>query len=263
MTTLFTHTLELSRILQRTIDRAATAGNATTLTDGSISGFYPNDHWNGGTIWMRSGLNVGKSRLITDYTSAGVFTFPTMTSLNAAADLYSAAGADFPQWMLIQAINRALQEIAPSLVNIATVTVSMQEEYTLPAGVYNLKQVRIANELTAPYDFAKHFHWHERDGKLLFDTQLAPIQDGYIIELTYVPIPAELTADTSEPSKTVNMQPLIWRAAVHALRSRISETGDDEPAKIRQLNEALANAERMTSMHPTKNVEPTPHFAPW
>lgn len=52
----------------------ATAGSATTLTDSSIAGLFPNDYFNGWTIVIIDGTGQGSNAVVTDYVGAtGVF----------------------------------------------------------------------------------------------------------------------------------------------------------------------------------------------
>ena len=143
--TLAEATRELTRILQHWSDGTATGGSATTVVDTSRS--EPADYWNGGTIWMRSGNNSGKSAKITDWALAGTtLTFPTMTLLNAAADLYTISDKQFPRDVLIRSINQGLRAVGNiDQENTSLVTVADQETYVLPSGVYNVTRVEMAN----------------------------------------------------------------------------------------------------------------------
>ena len=72
MTTLADATLAVARLCSEVVDGVATGGSATTLIDTLVT--HPNDFWNQGTIWLRSGNNIGKSAVITmDPANAEVF----------------------------------------------------------------------------------------------------------------------------------------------------------------------------------------------
>lgn len=90
MTTLFTATLELSKILQNTVESVATGGSTTTLED-SARGEYA-DYFDGGTIWFISGNNASKSAVIADWITTK-FTFATQAGACAAGNKYAASPA--------------------------------------------------------------------------------------------------------------------------------------------------------------------------
>jgi hypothetical protein len=260
MTLLSLATLELSRKLFQTMEGIATGGNATTVVD--TVRFEPDDWYDQGTIWMISGLNAGKSAQVTAWTLAGTtFTFPTMTLLNAAGNVYAAAPPDFPRWLLIQSINESNRFFYPSQDNTALVTVADQESYNLPAGVYNILSVEIATQTAAPLDYISHYNYKERNGTIRFDKGHVPQTAGFTIRLSYRPQPAQLSLDADVIDNQIDLDALTWKAAVHALRWRLSFTGRDEKAKVERYQEFLAEAERHAAQYPPPNVERDAHFA--
>ena len=88
MTTLFDATLALAKILTTVPEGTATGGGTTTLVDSSRT--EPVDHFNDGTIWFKSGNNIGLSTKVTDYAANGTFTHATLGA-NVATDTYAAA----------------------------------------------------------------------------------------------------------------------------------------------------------------------------
>jgi hypothetical protein len=260
MTTLYNATLELSKILQNTPESLATGGSLTTLLD--TARLEVADYFDKGTIWFMSGNNAGKSAVI-DAWSGQTFTFSTQALACAAANRYAAASAEFPRWLLIQKINEAYRKLAEVSENKTLTTVADQEEYTLPSGVYNVKRVDIATYTSTPYYWGRHMRWTERDGKLVFDHDHAPAESGYLIRLLYQIAPAELTGDTGTISDTINIDRLIWNAAVEALRWKLAMIGSDRPEEMRRYQESLANAMLMTSHYPIENINKDPHLATW
>jgi len=260
MTTLASATLDLARLITSVVEGTATGGSATTLLDTGVT--EEDDYFNGGTIWPLSGNNAGKSAVITDWAkSTGTYTFATMTLVNAAGNLYASCNADFPRYVLIQAINKALRAIGGIPAQDATlVTVADQEAYTLPAGVIDVRKVEVAMMTTAPYQYVPHFGWRQIGTTIAFDTERAPDEADYKIRLTHVALPTTLTADTDAISNYIYPDRLSWKAAVHALRWRVQRYREDRPDLIKLMNEALAQEALMDARYPIYGLQKTPHM---
>lgn len=265
MTTLASATLELARLVTDVISGTATGGNATTLIDTART--EVDDYLTNGTIWFLSGLNAGKTAIITDWDLATkTFTFVTPGAACAAADRYSVIPRDYPRHQLRQAINMALQEIGPLPTrNTALVTVKDQLEYTLPAGIYNILRVEVQESTDTDSDYYPNYHWDEMasEGKLKFDPGYAPSETGMVIRLTYkLRQYTELTTDIATIPDHIEVARVIWSAAVHALRWRSGQTHSDEPWITSKLNEALAQAEQAKRI-PIPRVPKDPHLGMW
>lgn len=260
MSTLFTAILELSKILQNTLEGTATGGSTTTLLDSQRG--EASDYFDKGTIWFLSGGNANKSTEILDWIPT-TFTFATQTSSLAAGVRYAAASGEYPRWLLIQSINQALMEMRPLQQNTSLTTVAYQEEYTLPSGVYNVKRVEVGYETTDPYNYAPNYHWREQGGKIVFDSDLAPIYSGYKLRITYHPEHTNLTADTDTINDLVPVAPMIWKATAIALRWKLRLLGGDFPDKRNQLNEAIVIAEQKAGAWKVPSSNRDPHLARW
>jgi len=265
MTTLASATLELAKLVTDVISGVATGGSGTTLLDTART--EVDDYLTNGTIWFLSGNNAGKTAIITDWDLATkTFTFVTPGAACAAADRYAVIPRDYPRHQLRQAINLALQEIGPLPArNLALTTVADQLEYTLPTGVYNVKKVEVQESTDTDSDFYPNYHWEEMasEGKLKFDPGYAPGETGNVIRLTYQTKQyTELTSDTSTISDHIEVERVVWPAAVHALRWRSGQTHNDEPWLTSRLNEALAQAEQAKRI-PIPRVPKDPHLGMW
>lgn len=253
MTTLFDATLALAKILGNVRSSTTTAaGTTTTIVDSTRT--EANDFWNGGTIWITSGALSGVSRKISDWALTGTtFTVPAMASAPGSGVSYSVIVGDWPQDKLIEFINSALRDIGDvPKTNATLTTVADQEQYTLPAGVRDVRRVEIATSKTTPYDYQPWIGvWREtEDGKLQFDTHHIPDEDGYLIRLTYVGAHSAVSADTDTIHSLIHLDRLIWSAAVHAWRWRMQMAKQDEPMHQMHYQEAVAMAERMRTKHP-------------
>jgi len=252
MTTLFDASLALAKILGNVRSSTTTsAGSATTIVDSTRT--EPADYWNDGTLWITSGTHSGKSRKITDWALSGTtFTIPTTTTAAGSGVTYSVISADWPQDKLWEFINAALREFGDvPQVDTSLTTVADQEAYTLPTGVYNVRHVEIATELTAPYYYRHEYGtWREMDGSLYFNTKREPGDDDYLIRLTYMAAHATMDADADTISDYVHLDRLIWTAAVYAWRWRMQMAQEDEPLFAQFYTEAVARAERERMRHP-------------
>lgn len=265
MTTLASAALDLARIVTSVREGVATGGNATTLADTARS--EPDDYFHNGahhgTIWFLSGNNSGKSAIITNWVqTTGTFTFVTPGAACAAADRYAAVAHDWPRDVLWQAVNAALRTIGAELdVDVTAVTVADQEEYTLPTGVTDIRKVEIAQETTAPYDYAVNYHWQQVDGKLRFDTDYAPATAGLKIRITHQPAVTELTSDTGAIGSGIHPDLLKWTAAVHLLRWALQRKPDNG-SLAQMLNEAVTQADKYTRLYGLRPVSRVRH-ATW
>lgn len=252
MTTLFTASLELARILGNVLNSTTTgAGSATTIVDSART--ERDDYWNNGTIWIKGGTHAGKSRKVSDFAqSGGTFTIPTTSTAVGSGIAYSLLSADWPLDKLWEFINRALRSIGdiPQLDTTLT-TVANQEAYTLPSGVYNVQRVEIATSKTSPYYYRPwHGVWREENGYLYFNSLREPDSAGYIMRLTYAGQHAEMDADDDTISNYVHLDRLIWNAAVHAWRWRIQMSKEDDKMFQQFLAEAIARAKEEDGKHP-------------
>uniref|UniRef100_A0A6M3KTD7 Uncharacterized protein n=1 Tax=viral metagenome TaxID=1070528 RepID=A0A6M3KTD7_9ZZZZ len=256
MTTLAGAILDLSEVLQDTVTGAATAGEATTLTDSHRSegsGYFTN-----GTIWFLSGTYAGSSRQITAWDATlKKFTFDALAGAIVADVLYAAAPKDYPRWRMIRAINQALEELGDlPEYDVSLVTVANQEAYDLPAGVRNVLRVEEATATAAPYEYMTRKCWHEIDGTIYFEMGRWPTSTDMIIRLTYRGDHAELSADTGEVNANVHDEVLKYHAAVYALRWKRNRTEGEDKHLDGELAMAVGQAATALARHPIEPVIP-------
>lgn len=253
---LFDITLELSKVLQNTVEAVATGGTSTTLVDSRRR--EAQDYFRSGTLWFK-GL---KTSVEIDDWLPGTFTHGASV-LSAAKDLYAAAGQDYPRWLLIQKINEALQEMLLASENVSLTSVAYQERYPLPDGVYNLKRVEVAEESTDPFGYTPNMNWQEVGGELVFDAWHPPVENDLTIRITYQPRHTQLTEDADTIPDRIPLMHLVWRAAALALRWRQGRIRMDDPEQLRQYNDAIVNAERKAGLWPVPTTPRDPHLATW
>lgn len=214
MTTLFDITLWLAAECGDCQIGAATSGSATALVD-TLADDWPDDHFNRGTLFFRSGANAGKTAIITDWAvSTHQFSFAAQTSAVAAADLYTACSASYNRQMLRNGVNQALKDMGRVMkIDKTLPIVSGQTSYTLPAGVSDVRRVS-AND--SGLEIVSHF-WREVDGTLYFDKE----PTGDTLWIYYPGWPDDLDADSDTIPTGVPLDYLRWSAAEAVYRARL------------------------------------------
>jgi hypothetical protein len=248
MSTLADITRQIARLITRTVSGTSTSnsGNATTLIDTVGLAGFPNDQFNGGTIWITSGANAGKSRPITDFDSTTyTVTFAAFPSNILSGVTWEICDSSFVEYRdLRQAANLALREIGYITdIDETLTTVEGQTVYTLPAGVQKIAAVQIVTDLGTDEEW--HYdstHWNERnDGTLLFDQQAEPAGEC-TIRIIYEKFHTELTADADTLDAQVDEQYLVYlgaRQGYELAYKRFGKTRDDIPE---WLNKAVSDA---------------------
>ena len=254
MATLADATLAASRVLGGVFDGVVGASpTATTFKDTDLrkpAGYYGN-----GTLWIKSGTHIGKTRLVNTH-SPNTLVFDTLGSAPTAGDKYAVAPKRFNRSDLISAVNKALSDIGEYVAYDETlVTVANQRTYTLPTGVGGIISVDVARALADPWGYVEHRTWVETgDAKIEFSTGTAPGIAGYKIRLGYRALHPAVAIDADTIKPWVNMARLPYEVAVHALVETMSPLVEGEPAgdePIKELiNKWLAEAEARTSHIP-------------
>jgi len=252
MTTLADLTRQTSRLVNRHASGSATSspGNATTLPDTVGLAGYPNDQFNGGTIWITSGANIGLSRSITDFADTGdTLTFAAFPANIVSGVTYECCDSNFVKYQdLRQAVNLALREIG--MIEDADETTSAVEDdtiYALPAGVYRVTRIEVVTDIgTVSEESQVNNHWEERDGYLYFDEGYEPAaDDSQIIRILYEKFHAELVDDDDTLSTQVSEEYLVYLAARQAMRLAYKRHGKAGSETIPEwLNEAADAAMR-------------------
>lgn len=240
-------------------------GSTTTLVDSRMT-IEPDNFFNGGTIWFKSGALDGKTAVITDFdSSSGTFTFPTQTAIVASGISYSVASPMYSREDLVSAINQALTTLGPLPTiydDVAFITVADQEEYTLPTGVCNIKKVLIATSLVAPYNYSENNGWFENNGSLFFDMDIPSTAD-FLIRLYYEAPHAEVNLDADAITDALHPDLVIWTAAVNALLNRAGVAENSEPFTKEMLAFAQQQRQIMTIRHKVNHWQRPSRLSGW
>lgn len=247
MTTLAEYLLNVARNLNEYYSGISTGGSTTTLVSGAGE---VDDYFNGGTMFFLSGDLAGKTAVITDYTAAGTFTFATQTSAVISGVQYVATTARYSRQMLVQSLNASLSEYGRVIdTDASLVGVAEQEEYTLPAGVTNVRSVLVDGKLSS--------WWREYDGLLHFSKGHLPAS-GEVITVLYLKDHPRVNADGDIivcPSPDM----LVWATVYSTLMGEYLRTGSDKRMEPLLQN---AQARMMTAVRKiNKNV--TTKLADW
>jgi hypothetical protein len=271
--------LEVARLITRVVDSEATSGNTNTLYDNSFPWHvdehnHPpqDDHYNGGTLIMRSGDNINQARVVYDWTRAGSRTGEVVVEAYsnsiAEGDTYSIWDRDYPNWMLEQNINSAYQALNKiPQYNYALSTLANSEEYSLPSGVYNVMVLEAddeADNTTDPRGWVPHRHWYEVDGKIRLKTGFHYTTSGRSIRLTYATRASRLAADTNTFSDLIHPDVIVSDAAVRVLRERFGFGGNLDRSEVPGLlTEMIERAKGAREEHPIPKVRKSQQFSSW
>lgn len=190
----------------------ATAGAATSLTD-SNNMTQPDQWWDKGTVWLLSGTHQGKLATITGHRGNQI-TFATFTT-SVGTCRYAVARAIYPYERIKGAIMQALDDTHIDSEDATLEGDGETLEFTLPAGVYDVKEVWIENPNDATANF-KSSHWKERNGILRFDYGYPP-DDGWTIRVRYRDQHSELVDYDDEVDAVIDTDWLRFSAARYLL----------------------------------------------
>jgi len=217
LTTLFDITLSIANECLPVQNGTATGGATTTLTDTARVG--KTGYFVGGTLFFLDGPCANTFTRIAAYDGT-IFTFATQTA-PVAGNHYVACPPNITLEDMIAGVNDALRDIGKTLADDATlVTVANQEDYTLPTGASEVRQVEIAQGLTAPYLYRRQNFWTEIAGKLRFRGGHIPSSAGYKIRVTYRAPHAYVYLASAVISNYVSASWLKWAALINVLRQR-------------------------------------------
>lgn len=216
------------------IEGSATGGSTTTLVDSAL-GALPNDHFNNGRIWIKSGTHADSIFAVTDFaTSTGTVTFAAVTGAIVSGVRYAIARNTYPWDQIVSAIQRALDSTWVTGIDSTLEGDGETLEFTLPTGVYDVKRVEFSDTAVTHGGRKNSTHWQETStGTLRFDYGYAPI-DGYTIHVYYRDQHAELTDYSVVISNEINVEWLKWAAAQELLWWGVSMYGQQVEYRIEE-----------------------------
>jgi hypothetical protein len=231
--------LEVARMMGTVRDGEAESGGLTSLVD-TINRTEPNDYFNGGSIFIRSGSETGAVRTIADFVNAtATLSWTTALSVGIAAGVeYSVMSSEFTYANIKAAINSVLRYTQYIKTNTDLVGVADTLSYKLPVDVNNIKRVEVAMSTTSPYYYVIWQNWKEELGNLVFD-QYSP-DAGLTIKLWYESAHGQLLNDDVMRA-SVDIEWLKWKSVAWLYRDQITRLEKDKPIDVDLLNEAKQN----------------------
>lgn len=263
MTTLFDLLLKTADRLRGGRYGTATGGSTTTLVDTLL--VESNDFFNGGTLFHLTGNNANKSAVITDWNSSTfTFTIPTQAGANAAGVQYAVFPKRFRRDAMVEAINQALADLGPfDQIDETLTVVEDQEVYTLPTGIYDVKQVHIATNDAAPYDWQIYHYFREQNGSLYFGDQHLPLTAGRKIRILYRAPHARVSADADTITDAASPELIAAGAAFFAAKNKAAQAGSSDGEAQATLNIIGPEYEMLKRKHPVQRRQQTPRWPNW
>ncbi len=263
MTTLYDALLETAMLCGVTKGGQTTAQHSTPATNLIDTNRYePDDYFNNGLLFIRSGTYAGSTRRITDYVmTTGVITFAaTSTAISIASGIYYTATNTIRD-ELVQAINEALLMMGEYTEVDETLTVvDNATEYTLPTGVSNVKRIEVYTVSTAPYGFNPLFTWRELGGKIYLPAEINRTA-GNTIRIYYNKHHSHVNADADAINDLFNIKRLAWTATAMFLMNRMQYSGNSDEREMLLFQNAQMQVQRLASAFPVSKIERDPILA--
>lgn len=238
----------------------ATDGN-TNIIDTKLK--EPSNTLINGTLIMLTGDAAGKTIPITanDQTAYKI-SFANISPLVIDyGDQYVIIPPKYTRTALLEGINTALRYLGGVLqANTTMVTVADQEQYDLPAGVYNLKRVEFSRDTTTPFKYMPPHHWWiEWEGKLVLSAH-KPQTDGLGIRIWYEAPHADVRYDTDTITDAIYPMRLAWTAAFFAAMTRAGLAENAEP-NTKETREIASQMRILESRHPIRSIARDPRWS--
>lgn len=249
MTTLFDLTHQLARLLGVVTEGAATGGSTTTIVD-TVERTEADDFWNLGTAWIlydaggAGAAPQGEYSVISDFTASSdtITLRSTLSAAVAAGDRYAVAGIRYPLQLLSQKINEVLTTIPIQKDDITTITIADgQTEYSLPADVWDLKEVWAQTNTDDSNDTRpeKLYDWDMQKSatgtanKLVLGRQFST---DTILKLVYLTDHQVLRSASDKLDTTIHVNRVLYDAAVRCLLWYKTKVGDSDTSVNDLLN---------------------------
>jgi hypothetical protein len=248
MANLFDLTYQLAVSLGVVNEGTATGGSTTTLID-TVELTQADDFWNLGSVWVTydaggaGAAPQGEYSVVSDFTSSSdtAALRSTLTAAIASGDKYAIARPRYPLSLLTSKINEVLRQIPIQKDDITTVTIAAdQTEYSLPADVWDLKQVWVhTDDDTNATQPVQIFDWAVKKSAtgtanvLMLERQFAT---DTLITLKYLTDHQVLRASTDKLDTTIHVNRVVYNAVVGCLLWRKAKIGQLDENENQLLN---------------------------
>lgn len=230
MTTVADIALKVAQLVTDMQHGAATAGTTTSLTD-SVGLIQNNQYWDRGTLWVRSGANSGKVIAVTGH-AGNKLSFASLGATSIAPnDLYSVIRSAYPWNQIVNSITQALDDTHVTAEDSSLIGDGTTLEFTLPAGVYNIKRVEFKR--TNVTERLISTHWKEQSGKIRWDYGYPP-RSGDEIHVIYRDQHPILSTFATEINTEISEDWLRLKAAEYLLIWGASQYGKNPEYMIEE-----------------------------
>lgn len=237
MATLFDVTLDLARHA-RAMYRykiTDTRNNGRKLYSNkmqNVSGQFQN-----GTLWIMTGENAGKFSRIRSAVNDNLTIDDDSLYANVGDVVMICPWIDFDLDELVDAINSVLYRYPIYVWDTSLTWDPNKLVYDLPAGVSDVRQVKIANTLNNGTFTLSHC-WLEENGQLRFHTAQPLYADGGEMQIGYRKMHGEIYEATDAINPAVDLNYLRNMAFLYLWRSMIITQHKDNPIAADMYNEA-------------------------
>lgn len=254
MTTLFDVTLDLARHARglRRHKVSAIANDGRTLTSPTmenIAGEYVH-----GTIWIMTGESAGKFSTIERSAGQSLTMSDGDVHVDVGDIVMICPWIDFSLSDLINAINSVLYKYPIYAWDKSLTWHSNQLVYDLPAGVSDIRQVKVENTL-GDGTFTLSHCWLAENGQLRFHTSQGLYADGGEIQIGYRKLHGEVYEADDEIDPSVDLEYLRNMAFLYLWRKVIIIQHKDNPVAVDMYNEAkMYESDSQKFNKPERNI---------
>lgn len=172
-------------------------------------------------------------------TCTGLTAAPTSanTTAGVAGPRYAVIRGVYPWTQVLSAIQEALDMTHVTGVDSTLLGDGETINFTLPAGVYNLKIIRFTRDTTS---WLVSNHWREFGGQLRFDPYYAPV-DGDTIDIVYRKPHDAITAYSTTINAEIDTDWLTYKTAENLLWWALGNYGSSAEYRIEErMNRVMA-----------------------
>mgnify|MGYP005847055227 FL=1 len=224
----------------------------------------PANFYSGGTLLFLSGALAGKSVKINYQNGDGRIEFYPQTSAPNINDQVLVLHSKYPREDIIEAVNASLFEIGDvTLRDESLLTVAGQNEYTVPAGIRNIKRVQVKLNDDIWSDAIENWDWLEWENKLVFSDYYTFTQSNYPIRIWYNDRHPRVSNDNDRISDNVQLEVIGWETIRHVFM-RIANIATNTSADVKEfLVYVSQQAEIAKRKYPVRAMARDPKLMIW
>jgi hypothetical protein len=223
MTTVFDISLQVMKTVGDVLESAATDGGANYLTD-TLNLTQPNEYWDRGTLWIKSGTQAGKTAKVTGYLN-NMLRFQPLASVLCVQQVETATvvGTVTGDGDAAVVVTAAGMLNSPKTLNVAVLNLDTASQVA----------TKIRTALNADAEVKAFFTISGSGAEVILTTKTARANDatmnlsvdnGTCTGLTAAPTSANTTAGVAGPRYALARGLFPWEQVVAKLQSALDET---------------------------------------